>query len=296
MASKKEIYEKRNIYSWGAKVDFMINNRGGFSDLQNASISLLWDDNYILELEPRAIHPQFEQAGATGYRLTINATDTASDAENLGCKLAYALLSVAIDKRWGMSLSWPDSPLPCRVIDRTASVGATMQGFGTVTCPVKTSEFVEVLEKSFSEHDVIPYALLLSKELCASSHFENNSRSKLIMLMSSLEALAKQLDLSSELRETTDALKAIVNEAEIESQSLKDSLIGQINGLKRESVRRAIQRLLVDSQLSKSDRRFVDDAYQFRSKIVHEGLRVPELERINVRLEQILRKVYESYS
>lgn len=292
--SRKDICEKIKIYSWATKVDFTLNSRGGFKDLENPNVSLLWNQKYILTLEPRKIHPQLESAGATGFRLRIDATETACDAENIGSKLAYALLSVAIDKHWGMSLSWPDSPLPCRVIDRSVSKGSSFQGlgFGSVTSHIEISKFISILEKEFSQHSKVPYSKLLSMELCASSHFESNNRSKLIMLVSALEALAGQLDLSSELGTLIIDLKSTVRNAVINDDSLKQSILGQIEGLKRESIRRAIRRLLVDEKLSKDDCEFVDEAYKARSKIAHEGHRVPELDTMNNRLESLLRQVY----
>jgi len=294
MVTKKDIYEKSNIYSWSTKVDFMLNSQGQFSDFDNANVSLLWGQDLILSLYSREIHPELEGSGARGYRLIINAADTACEAEKIGLKLAYALLSVAIDKHWGMTLSWPDSPLPCRVVDRTASTGMSMQAFATVTNPVKISDFVDSLEKSFTEHNEVPYTLLLSMELYASSNFENNNRSKLIMLMSALEALAEQQDFSDELSPLIETLTKVVEDTTIKDQNLKRSLIGQVANLKRESIRRAITRLLAEVELSEEDQRFVDEAYKTRSKIVHEGQRVPELDIINSRLGQILKDIYVS--
>lgn len=294
MVSRQELHDKRNVYSWATKVDFMLNNVGGFKDIANSNMSLLWNPDYILTLEPRKLHPLLETNGTTGYRLTISATDTASKAEAIGIKLAYALLRVAIDKNWGMALSWPDSPLPCRVIDRTVSIGPTFQGFGSVTRHVAVTDFVQALDESFSHHSEVPYSLFLSMELCASSRFENNSRSKLIMLVSAFEALAKQRDLSTELETTVKNLKSVVQESNIEDDGIKSSLLGQIENLKRESVRRAVRRLLAEAELSDNDCKFVDKAYQVRSKIVHEGHRVPELDAMNARLDSLLRVVYHS--
>lgn len=294
MVSRKTIREKSNVFSWATKVDFTLNSRGGLKDLDNANVSLLWNQDYILTLETRKIHPQLEGAGATGYRLIIDAADTACGAENLGSKLAYALLTVAIEKHWGMSLSWPDSPLPCRVIDRTVSKGISVQGFGSVTSHVEIPEFISVLEKSFERHSKVPYSLLLSMELCASSRVESNNRSKLIMLVSALEALSKQHDLSSEVQPLINDLISVVNNYDFGDDSLRQSISGQIKGLKRESIRRAIRRLLIDLKMNKEDREFIDEAYQTRSDIVHEGQRVPELDAMNNRLDSLLRSIYAS--
>lgn len=294
MVSRQELYTKSRVYSWATKVDFMLNSLGGFKDITNSNVSFLWDQNYILTLEPRKLHPLLEASGANGYRLTINATDTAGNAEELGIKLAYALLCIAIDKNWGMALSWTDSPLPCRVIDRTISPGLNLQGFGSSNNHIAATDFIKALDEAFSHQSKVPYSLLLSMELCASSRIESNTRSKLIMLVSAFEDLAKQQDLSAELGTIVDELKSIVKVSSIEDDRIKSSLLGQIEGLKRESVRRAVRRLLTNAGLSNEDCQFVDKAYQARSKIVHEGQRIPELEAMIGHLDSLLKFIYGS--
>ena len=296
MISKKDISKKNNVYSWGVKIDFIINSKGGFVEVDETSFSLLWKHDLIVTLEPRKIHPQLADAGSRGYRLIVNATDTASEAESVGAKIAYSLLDFCIQRRWGVELSWPDSPLPCRVIDRTTGPGITCQAFATAICHARVSEFANALESSFSRHQTIPYSLLLSMELYASSHFENNHRSKLIMIISSLEALAGQDDLTDKLGSTISDLKKVIKASSINDERLKNSLMGQVDNLKRESVRSAIQRLLKESQISEEDIKFVDQAYSARSKIVHEGQRVPELSILNSRLENVRTSVYKHIS
>lgn len=294
MVSRIDLEKKNSIYSWAVKIDFTVNSGGRIDDLVGSSASLLWLKDYILKIETRKIHPQLADSGATGYRLEAKAMQTACEAEALGVRLAYSLLSVAIEKNWGLSLSWPDSPLPCRVIDRTVSKGASSQAFLSVLKHIKTSEFVSGIEESFNHHEKVPYSLLLSMELCASSHFENNERSKLIMLVSAFEALAKQNDLSETVNPLIKDLKNKVKEFGLEDITIRDSLMGQIENLKRESVRRALKRLLANAGLDEDDRIFVDEAYQARSEIVHEGKRVPELHLFTGRLNRLLKQVYSS--
>lgn len=163
-----------------------------------------------------------------------------------------------------------------------------------MTNHVAAVDFVKALDESFSQHSEVPYSLFLSMELCASSRIASNNRSKLIMLVSAFEALAKQQDLSAELGTTVDELKSIVRASSIEDGGIKSSLLGQIEGLKRESVRRAVRRLLATVGLSDEDCQFVDKAYQARSKIVHEGQRVSELDAMNGRLDSLLKFIYSS--
>jgi len=53
VTSRLERYSKTAAYSWAVKVDFEINERGGFKDLDGDSISLLCDQPYALTLKPR---------------------------------------------------------------------------------------------------------------------------------------------------------------------------------------------------------------------------------------------------
>ncbi|MCR9055367.1 MAG: HEPN domain-containing protein [bacterium] len=293
MPTKLDISNKPRVYGWSAIVEFTINSTGGFKELDGEKTSLLWSRDLILTLESRKIHPLLSGAGAKGYRMMIEAADTASDAEQLGLRLAHSLLSVAIERNWGMSLSWPDQPLPCRVVDRTASTGFTMSSFGSTTSHTDTAKFIDAIDEAF-ETDV-PYRVLLSMELCASSRFENNNRTKLIMLVSAFEALAEQRDVSSELQGLVDRFISELKDSEV-SESLKSSLKGQLENLKRESVRKAIRRFMGEMNLTDTDVKYVEHAYSARSKIVHEGKRVPELDAMINRLDQILRSVYKGYS
>ena len=290
MPSRLEISAKPRVYGWAAMVDFTVNSVGGFKELGQGKTSLLWSRDLILTLEPRKIHPDLEGAGAKGFRMTVEATDTASDAEKLGLRLAYAILAVAIDRSWGVSLSWPDQPLPCRVIDRTASKGLTAQGFGSVTSHADTQSFVAAIDTAFENE--VPYKVLLSMELCASSRSENDNRAKLIMLVSAFEALATQNDLSTELESLIVRLKDDVTTAKLD-QSLESSLLGQIDNLRRESVSRAIQRFMKEMGFDDRETKFVGSAYSARSKVVHEGRRVPELDAMVNQLDHILRQIYE---
>lgn len=292
MPSSEDISTKPHVYSWSTKVDFILNSVGGFKDLDSESVRVPWRENLILTLEKQAIHPNLVGAGATGYRFTLEATETACEAEELGKRLACALLKVAIDRQWGLRLSWPDTPLPCRVVDRTASRGDTMQAFGSVTGHLTLSDFASTLQETFKKLSKAPYRLLLSMELCASARFEADNRTKLVLLVSALEAIAEQQSFDVELTELITNLSKLISEFAIAEASLKESLLGQVQNLKRESSRRAIKRKLRETGLSDQELAFVEVAYGARSKVVHEGLRVPELTAMTAELDRIIQRVY----
>ena len=292
MPTLDEISQKPTVYSWSAKVDFVLNSRGGFKDVNSDTVSVPWSEDLVLTLEKQRIHPNLEGAGATGYRFILDATQTASEAEELGKRLACALLKVAIDRRWGLRLSWPDTPLPCRVVDRTASRGPTMQGFGSVTGHLGLSDFASALQDSFNKLAKAPYRLLLSMELCASAEFELDCRAKLIVLVSAVEAIAEQEVYGSDVHDLVTSLTSLVSNSSIEDESIKSSILGQVKNLKRESIRRAIKRKLSEAGFTAEELAFIEGTYGDRSKIVHEGLRVPELTVMTAELDILIRRPY----
>ena len=292
MASRIEIATKRNVYGWSAIVDFTLGSSGGFSDLEDREASLLWDQDLILSIKSRKIHPLQRAAGQTGYRLQVDATDTASDAEKLGLRLAYAILRVAIKRRWGLGLAWEDAPLPCRVVDRTRSKGFTASGFGTFTSHATSSYLIDELDAGFSVYDDVPQRVLLSMELYAASNLESNARVKLVMMVSALEALAEQQDLSEEIGDTVSKMVAVVDAVEIADESLKRSLMGQVANLTRESASRALRRLQHEHSMTEEDIEVVATAYTARSKVVHEGRRVPDLASIIGPLDAVMQRLY----
>jgi hypothetical protein len=224
MPSSEDISGKPHVYSWSTKVDFILNSVGGFKDLDSDSVRVPWRENLILTLEKQSVHPNLQGAGATGYRFTLDAAETACEAEELGNRLACALLKLAIDRQWGLRLSWPDTPLPCRVIDRTASRGATMQAFGSVISHLTLADFASALHENFEKLSKAPYRLLLSMELCASARFESDNRAKLILLVSALEAMAEQQEFGTDVVDMIGDLVAVINNSAIKEDSLKDSL------------------------------------------------------------------------
>ena len=289
MTSRTETSNNKSRYSWAVRVDVVLDSRGGFKDYAGGSVSLLWqEEGLVLRLERRNIAPWLESAGATGYRLTAEATETACEAEALGCRITAAILSVALKKHWGLTLSWPDSPLPCRVVDRTVSRGITAHGFGTVTSHVDFEELTREFDAAFASYAVVEPRLLLSLELCAASRCESSSRSRLVMLVSAVEAVAEQRDLGDEVAALVKELVSCVEGASVSDDAVKRSITGQVQHLQRESARRAMLRLFISLGFKNEERELVEEAYSARSKIVHEGARVPGLDGLVIEVDRLV--------
>jgi len=292
MNKRYRISTKPTVYGWSVIVDFTINSFGGISGYESQPVSILWAEEEILELEQRKIHPNMSGSGAIGYRLKFVGALTASDAENAGERLAFAILRLAEKRRWGLHLEWPDSPLPCRVVDRTGSTGITMQAFGSASLHVPFAMFVDELGEAFNDRKDVPYEVLMSLELCAAARFENNPRVRFVLLVSALEALAVQKDLSEQLGALIPDLEAIIEKSEIEDPDLRQSLIGQVSNLRRESIRRSIRQLLKKFDIAEAD---FNEIYDARSSILHEGKRIPELGRLVDSIGEILKNIYQNF-
>lgn len=294
MTSRTEIARDPSRHGWGVKVDFVVNERGGLTDFSGNKASILWKHaDSILEIERTTISPALKSRGATGYRLSLMARETASEAEQDGIRMAMGILLLALRKGWGLGLSWPDSPIPCRVVDRLASRGLSASGYATVTSHLGMAEFSASFEVGYSAYEVPPARVLLSLELCVASRLETSARSRLVMLVSALEALAQQQKYGADVQKLVSNLSERIERSKIEDQSLKDSLIGQVRGLTRESARRAIVRHLASLGFNAEECRFVEGAYSARSKIVHEGLRVPGLDRLANGMDRLLVRAHE---
>jgi len=155
---------------------------------------------------------------------------------------------------------------------------------------------VERFDTAFKRFQKVPYRLLLSMELCASSRLESNTRSRLLLLVSAFEALAEQRDFSKQLGGLIANLQDVLSEAELADEALRASLKGQIDRMARESVRRAIRRMLGrHSLISEADAATVEKAYGARSDILHDGKRVPELDAMANELDNMLMRLYPTY-
>jgi hypothetical protein len=76
---------------------------------------------------------------------------------------------------------------------------------------------------------------------------------------------------------------------------LRQSLAGRIRQLRQESVRQAIIRTVRAYSEDNELVRFIDEAYGVRSKILHEGARVTNLDDLIQRTESIIRSLYSRH-
>lgn len=187
---------------------------------------------------------------------TVEGFPTAGEAERAGLRLSMALLWAAISRKWPLKLEY-HTPQPCMVYDRTQNYGGGFSFF-------------------------------------ASARLETTERSKFIGLVSALEPLAtlENFD-NTELDDIVSSFVSEIDKAESIPESVKSSVRSRANYLKSESISQAITRFVSSHFDNQQDvLEIVRDAYNTRSRILHEGVYDADLDEKGNKLEDIIRQIY----
>jgi len=270
---------------YGSKVVFALGE--GRRIRVDGKASLLLNDEHIIGLEPISTeHIDNSQR----FRMRIEGFATAGEAELAGMRLSSALLWLAISMNYPLRLEY-HTPLPSMVYNR--SDGKTLIGeLSHLTVISRLDAVVEVLKQVYSGKAPFGDKLLVSMELFASARMELTERAKFLGLVSALEPIAEQRDCGQAIEKLTEQFLTQLGEAQGISDELRRSLAGRIRDLRRESVSRSICRL-IQSQLSDSKAvETIKEAYNVRSKIIHEGSSQADLDELGCRVEGVIRRLY----
>jgi hypothetical protein len=284
------IVEKINRRPYGSKVDFLLSSRYRFGF--DGETSLLINEGLIIRFKPQ--ENKRNEGDLQRFSAFVEGFATAGEAEQAGLRFAMALLWTAVSLKFPLRLEY-HTPLPCVVYDRTPKPGgmlmqvelseSTIQGASTV---------VELIEQIFVSKIEIDKKLLLSMELFAGARLEVTERTKFIGLVSALEPLALQrkFEQSSLSEVIQDAIKKVQEASDLPGE-LKASLTGQLQRLSSESVSQAIYRL-VKTHLPANGEALatVKEAYNIRSKMLHEGSTDADLDQKSSEIEDVIRRLY----
>lgn len=163
----------------------------------------------------------------------------------------------------------------------------------SLTVAMDSSRMVELVKEIFSANIDVDEKLLVSMELFASARLETTERARFVGLVSSLEPLAQQKAYDNpELKQLVESFVEQLKTTSI-PEDIKSSLNGRINGLKNESISRAIRRLVKEHFPENLDAvSTVEEAYDIRSKILHEGAFDADLAQKSNEIEDIIRQIY----
>lgn len=297
--SRKKISEKEMIANhvnrrpYGAKLSLFLEPSTKFS--MNGECSLLISPEIIIRLtltDKTSIEQNTKQQQ---WDIYVEGFATAGEAEQAGLKVALGFLWAAVSGRYSARLIY-NTPLPCSVYDRTQSnIGIRLSGGVSFTITKNINHIVDPINQIFTSEVRIDQKLLLATELFASARLETTERSKFVGLISSLEPLATQEKYEGE--EIEKLIKKFKNDLKTSNldDSLKNSLRGRIDQLKIESVSRAIRRMIQDTFPDDVDLlELIEDAYNLRSKILHEGSTDADLNEKSIAVEDAVRKIFEA--
>lgn len=278
------IDESPNRRPYGAKVGIILDK--GYELRFQGEACLLVDDKSIVRILPSIKNRQKFDVYLEGFA-------TACEDEQKGLKLSLALLWAAISRKHSLRLDY-HTPRPCMVYDRTQESGSGCMISASLTVAMDSSRMVELVKEIFSANIDVDEKLLVSMELFASARLETTERARFVGLVSSLEPLAQSEAYDNpELKELVESFVAQLNKTTSIPENIKSSVKGRINELKNESISQAIKRLVKENFPENPDAvSTVEEAYNIRSKILHEGAFDADLDQKINKIEDIIRQIY----
>ena len=289
-SEKQVIIDSPKRRPYGARLALLLEKHIKFNF--KGECTLLLSPDIIVRLVPRKKSEGDQDKEE--WLVLVEGFATAGEAEQYGLKIALGLLWSAISNQYGMRLIY-QTPLPCSVYDRMQQKGLHLSGDAHFSLSMGANRIVEHLNSVIPSPLSMDPKLLVASELFAAGRLETTERARFIGLVSSLEPLAVQE--KYEIKELNDLIitfKELLQKSSIDD-SIKTSLINQIQQLKRESVLRAIKRLVQET--IPDDPIAIDvikEAYSLRSKIIHEGSTDADLELKSKEVEKYVYLILET--
>ncbi|WP_304511902.1 HEPN domain-containing protein [Desulfobacula sp.] len=145
--------------------------------------------------------------------------------------------------------------------------------------------FVEIFTKLIQKEPVLRERDLVAFTLFNASFFHPTSDSRFVLLVMAIEALIEPIERSPDAVLFVDNLIKQTKYSEIEKNE-KDSIVGSLNWLRKESINQAGKRL-VSSRIpteqkynGMSPEKFFSKCYQLRSDLVHGNIPYPTFKEI----------------
>jgi len=272
---------------YASKVGFVLGEGRRFGVEGNAC--LLINDEQIVSLEPKSSEPKED---CQRFRMTIEGFATAGEAEGAGLRLSSALLWLAVSMKYPLRLEY-HTPLPTVVYDRTDQ-DLRVTGSARATVTTGADEIVGVLKEVFNCTTVFDRKLLVSMELFVSARMELTERTRFLGLVSALEPIAEQRVYGEPVEKLVEELLLALKQSSDIPEELQQSLEGRILDLRRESISRSICGLVKSNLSDDSAVGTIKEAYDVRSKIIHEGTSQADLDELSPRVEEVIRRLYSS--
>lgn len=276
---------------YGAKLSAILDESARM--MLDGEICLLTATDYIVNMRPRQPEHNDKICGVRACDIYVEGFATAGEAERIGLEITFGILWGAISEKYSVRLQY-QTPLPCVVYDRNRSGGVFITGSATVIIGKPPASVAGAINEALTSQERGNKKLLLAMELFSSARQELTERSRFISLVSSLEPLADQqsygIEVSNMLNQFTTQIKKMKFPSHIEA-----SLIGRTENLSMESVMSAIRRLIREALPGDGEAvELIENAYDLRSRILHDGTTDADLNQKSQEVEAVIRKVIAS--
>ncbi|MDX1755278.1 MAG: hypothetical protein R3175_04385 [Marinobacter sp.] len=272
-------------------VEFLFNIDAGheFQDLPPSTQKRFTFFGKPVLLVDSDIHPNRKNSGYRDIVFTITSLNSESECFEVINRFLYQIIRFANRNFIGLAQS-------NKIIHESMPKRQSASTFANFVNPVNFQDFLDSINKINPNKIHVDDELILSMELLAFSSYGASNQSRLLLQMSSIEALANQSDLSNKLSPLIEDLISVVDSHDEIEESIRKSIVGQIKGMRRQSVRQAIKGLCEKCHLSEEDIKFVDSvAYSARSKLLHEGITPKDIGNICGRLHMIILSIHEKF-
>ncbi len=286
-------------HPYAARVSLLLGSNVELN-LSEDEIRLPFSEACTIRIAKEASSPGEQAVFIKRVTVDLEAFSSACEAERAGKLLVVSMLWVAASKRVTIAFEKWTGDYPFAVRDRTRSSGPSFCAECRVHSMVQPDEFSRIAAEAFRLGKDFGLHVLTSMEFCtASARMESTERARFYRANDcGLEALSIQRDYGDDLaavaEELANQLESSLAHAGTEKANLRTSLASRLKELRRESVRQAIKRTVMDYVGDRETARFIDEAYGVRSKILHEGMNTPELHALTQRIEDIMRQIYSA--
>jgi len=276
-------------HEWTVQFLFKIDAGHKFQDLPLSSQKRFTFLGKPVLVRDGETHPKRKSFGYRDIVFEIRTLTSEAECFEVINKFLYQFLRFANRNFIGLTQSH-------KIIDESLPKRQSASAFATLINPVSFQEFLTSINQVNLQKVGLDDALNLSMELLAFSTYGASNRSRLLLQMSSLEALAKQNNYSEKLSPLINDLLSVVKSHDGVEESIRRSIVGQIKSMQRQSVRQAIKALCEKCDLSEENVRFVDSvAYSARSKLLHEGVTPEDIGDICGRLHMIILSIHNAF-
>jgi len=275
---------------YGVKVRVHVLTAGALGNVEEVCVPL--GTGAFLTIAPGRKAPW---EGGRKFVITLEGFATAAAAEAAGRRLVQSLLWMAVTLDSPLRLEYT-SYEPAAVFERTRSEGMTVEAYGEVS--YAPAAVLGELQDAYAKLEDADSKVLLSMEIFCAARLESSQRAVFLTLVSALEPLASPANLGPEVSSFIDECVRALQSNQGVPTGLKNSLVGRLNELRKESIRQALLHLAREAlPTNREAERIIDEAYSLRSQIAHTGFPADldvDLEREGRAVSAVIREIYAS--